>query len=284
MILEPWFIRTNSADPANNYRHALLTEDISLRDEYFDALKSYVYNAHNDARLHLLRIVGLSLDPLEEESEILDGYPSKLHLNTLKGYMGEVLAALYAYSCSPHEESNWQVPAFLFTFHDIAFDQIWTWQQSGTIPGKAPGQSGDDCLAFTLDSNGNIEKILVCEAKCSASHRSIAIREAHENISRPELKPVSIRKVIEILLERGDDDSLQWVEALRRLMLGPAPDGYERCDLVVYVHGRRPASPSSNWMSNTSPHSSYTAGRKLEAVEMHINGVEALIRRLYDAT
>jgi hypothetical protein len=266
-----------------HYRHRLLEENACLRIEIIDRLRAYFQKAHEDARRHLRSLVNTSLDPLEEPSRFdpADGYPKRLHTRTLKGYLGEVFAGLISEVFSPHGV-EWKVPAFLFRFHNKAFDQLEYWRQTGQTPGIIPGRTGDDCLAFQKGDNGQIVRSLFCEAKCTPDHDAGMIARAHAQISSDNLISVDILRVIEILKDYDDAESSRWVEALRALYLSPDKTEYERCDLVSYVHGRPPKRPSQRaWMPTTKPHANYTANRRLEAVEIRISNVEGLVQNVY---
>ena len=226
----------------------------------------------------------ISLDPLEEPSAFdpADGYPQRLHIRTLKGYLGEVFAGLISEEYSSHGE-DWKVPTFLFRFHDQAFNKLEYWRQTGQTPGIIPGRIGEDCVAFQRDDQGKIVRSLFCEAKCTPDHNASMIADAHEQISTDNLIPVDILKIIEILKDYDDEESTQWVEALRCLYLNPNQTDYERCDLVSYVHGRSPVRSSRQaWMPTSAPHRRYAGNRRLEAAEIRISDVNNLIQQIYE--
>jgi hypothetical protein len=56
----------------------------------------------------------------------------------------------------------------------------------------------------------------------------------------------------------------------------------ERRDFVSYICGQHPAREET-WMNPKRPHEKYSSSRRFEAVEVHLFGVEALIRTVYDA-
>jgi len=279
--LSRWLSSTISESKDKRYKHRLLKEDLSQRCEILEELRSLVQKAHEDARRHLRDLAGTSLDPLDSlANDPAEGYPECLHIRTLKGYLGEIFAGLVAEKLSPFGEANWRVPTFLFRFHDFAFNELERIRQ-GKKAKIIPGRPGDDCLAFQLDDQGQIRRSLVCEAKCTSSHDTHLISDAHKQISDPISIPVSIRQIIDILKDRKDDkDALAWVKALQRLWLEGVDSSYERCDLVCYVCGRFPKRKPS-WISSKVPHQSYTARRRLEAAEIHLHDVEDIIREVY---
>jgi hypothetical protein len=280
--LSCWLSNSVSESNDKRYRHRLLEENFDQRCEVLEDLKSYVQAAHEDARRRLRKLAGISLDPLGSTCEYdpAEGYPELLHIQTLKGYFGEVFAGLVAENLSPFDQDGWKVPAFLFRYHLPAFHQLEAIRQTGEEAGLLPGRTGDDCLAFQLDGDGRIVRSLYCEAKCTPGHRSSMVAEAHRKVSDAAI--VDIPQLIEILQEYDDPVSSQWVEALRRLQLQGPSDDYERCDFVSYVCGCAPArGDRRTWIPTDRPHQKYTARRRLEAVEAQLQDVEKLVREVY---
>jgi hypothetical protein len=262
-----------------SYRHALLKEDLTHRDETIEELKRYIQEAHEDARRHLRELAGYSLNPFEEhvvDDDPAKGYPESLHMVTLKGYFGEIFAAIIAQHFSPFEITNWEVPAFLFRFHVVELQHIEAINQIGGEIKRRPGRTGDDFLAFQRDSSGNIVRVLYGEAKCTADHETDMIAEAYKKASESPI--VDFLRIIEVLREKNDPLTEQWVDAIRRARGKNAQ--YERYDLVSYVCGRHPKRDSV-WLPTDKPHANYTAKRRLEAVEAHLNEIEALIQEVY---
>ena len=107
---------TESAD--GQYRHRLLRECQGRRPEILEDLKRYFHTAFDDAR-RLLRHGFETLNPLEEPPSFdpAENYPRGFPMNTLRGYFGEVFAAIVAEHFEPMGEGAWKVPALLFRFH-----------------------------------------------------------------------------------------------------------------------------------------------------------------------
>jgi hypothetical protein len=280
--LSCWLLNSVNESDDERYRHRLLEENISQRCEILENLKIYVQAAHEDARRRLRKLAGISLDPLGSTAvnDPAEGYPERLHIRTLKGYFGEVFAGIIAENFSPFEQDGWKVPAFLFRFHLVEFQQLEAMRQTDGEADLRPGRTGDDCLAFQLDGEGRIARSLYCEAKCTPDHSNNMIVEAHAKVSEAVL--VDVPQLIEILEEYDDPVSSQWVKALRQLWLQGPSDDYERCDLVSYVCGCPPVRDNRRtWIPVDKPHEKYTAGRRLEAVEAHLQDVEGLVRQVY---
>lgn len=278
-----WNSVSESAD--KRYRHHLIKVYTNKQNEFLTELKSYMQMAHEDARQHLRRVLGTPLDPLGELTGIdpAENYPQLYDMHTLKGYFGEIFAGLIAEHCSPFGEDTWKVPAFLFRFHLVELQQLEQLSQTGGKANRNYGRTGDDCLAFQLDNNGQIVRSLYCEAKCTASHRSKSVSDAFEKVSKSEI--VDIPRLIEILLDSTEPNASQWVDALRQfrlsIRLGTLPPDYERCDMVCYVCRRPGPKDDRTRLPIDRPHPNYKAKRRLEAVEVQLPDVEGLIREVY---
>lgn len=282
--ISDWLAITLNRTNDRRYEHILLQEVSGARAQVLDALVAAVAQVHEDAKQHLRSLARTSLDPMGAEPTIdpADGYPGRLPMNTLKGYFGEFFAGLLAESFEISGECDWRVPAYLFRFHQTAFDELDRVRQTGAEAREVFGRTGDDCLAFRSDEGGNVTHCLLCEAKCTADHNPTMISEAHNNLNNNQYpKPVAIRQVIEILDGRNDADSRNWSLALRRFWLSQPQPGYERRDMVCYVCGRRPQRTPS-WMPSSNPHNTYTASRRLTAAEVHLEDLDDLIRELYN--
>ena len=272
---------TESKD--KRYRHQLLKEQSTKRSVMVEELKTIVQIAHQDAICHLRKLADIPpLDPLPPNiNDPTRGYPYQLDALTLKGYFGEIFAGIIAENFSPFGENSWEIPAFLFRFHNFAFDQLERWHQIDQDPGIIPGRTGDDCLAFRRNSRGQITHSLVCEAKCTKDHDSHLIKDAHEKVSETNPIPINLKQLIEILKDSNDPISRQWVKPLQELWLLKSNPGHERYDLVSYVCGQQPIRNPRGWISTDKPHPAYSAGRCLEAVEVHLDDVENLICEVY---
>jgi hypothetical protein len=274
-----WLSSSVQESLSRKYRHQLIIENLDNRPEILLELKDYIQNAHEDARRRLRKLAENTLDPLGETDgyDPAQGYPETLHRLTLQGYMGEVFAAIIAEYFSPFAISAWKVPAFLFRFHLVAFQQLEAIRQNGAEPRTIPGRTGDDCLAFEIDENWNIIRVLYCEAKCTASHDAHLITDAHEKVSEAQIS--DIPQLIDILSDYEDTNSRRWVNALRRLWMSSVST-CERYNLVTYLCGQRPKR-ERRWIAAERPHAKYDSDKPLEAVEIHLNNIEDLIDEAY---
>lgn len=281
-FLDEWLEETPTHNNHPGYTHRLLRERSHInREQIKDQLIERVKQAHEDARRHLRKIVTDTLDPLGVKSiDLAQGYPEQLPLKSLKGYFGEIFAAMIAEEYTHFDISGWRVPAYSFRFHQTAFDYLERVQQGANVPTAVVGRTGDDMLAFAMGSHGQITHVLVCEAKCSNDHDSSLIAKAHEQVSDSLYRPVEIWRLIEVLRDYDDSESKAWRTALGLLYSSSNLTQHKRYDLVCYVCGRTPKQKKS-WIPADAPHCKYSGGRDLEAAEIHISGVDQLISKVY---
>jgi DEAD/DEAH box helicase len=290
--LSNWLVNTTQKSADKQYYHRQLKENLAIRTAILQELQHLLHQAHEDARQKLRNLSGISqsLDFLGEketlgiDTKIIDDFPRYLELKTLKGYFGEIMAAVVAEHFNPLDE-DWQVFAFPFRLHQTAYHALEKVRQEG---GSAPtiiGRLGDDMLAFHCDDQGKIIRVLFCEAKCTANHSSNLIAEAHKKSSDSKLIPNDCLILIEILEEYATSGSReeQWIQSLRRLWWSEKNPVHERCDLVTYICGLPPVQRSTVIIPKLAPHTDYTAERRLESVEIHLHDVDGLIEEAYQA-
>jgi hypothetical protein len=283
--LRGWLEASADVVTADGYRHQVLTE-ATRREDILAELTALVDRVHGDVVEHVRRVAGISLVPTRLEGVLpdglpdpTDGYPELLPRSVLMGYFGEIVAGIIAETSEPHSLDGWVVPAYLFRFHTLAFELLERVRQGAAIPVAIPGRTGDDCLAFIRDEEGEITHALVCEAKCYARHDAGAIENAHVKASSPEGVPTSVLQVVEVLLDSPDPVAQEWAAALRRLRLRPG-SGYKRLDFIAYVCGQR-ARDAHGYLPCTEAHPSYTGGRALEAIDVHLRNVWSLVAAVY---
>lgn len=267
-----------SSGSGNSYRHHLLKEITERRAEFISAIKPYFQEAHEDVRRYLRELAGISLAPgaPPANADPTAGYPQDLESNTLTGYFGEVFAAWVVENLSMFKAEGWRVPAFLFRFHIVELQQLEHIRQTGEEAGRRPGRTGDDLLAFQLDGNWKIKKVLYGEAKCTTNHDIGQVSKAHEKVGRATVQ--DIPRLIDILKDRQDADAQKWVAALREIYLTVGT--LDRRDLVSYVCGQHPIQRRT-WISTNRPHDQYNGNRHLDVIEVHFNNVEALVNEVY---
>lgn len=273
---DQWFSQSKTDVHNKNYCHVLLIEDVTKRAGTFSDLQAYVKQAHEPARQHLLRPFKESLHPAGSKPMVdpSTGYPEMLDDITLQGYFGEIFSGIIAEHCEHKNSSNWEVPAYLFHTHDVAFQELEKMKQ-GQPSKRIFGRTGDDCLAFEKDESGKISRVMVCEAKLTQNHNANLIKENHAKLSDGFKVPVHVSRVIEALKYLPEDAYTQsWIGALQEFYFNPSK--VERLDLASYACGQKPKT-NSTWIDTAKPHPQYSGGRYLVSSEAHLDDVKDLV-------
>lgn len=269
--LGAWF-KVRWGSRSSSYEQCFLEEDATRRPHDLEPLRSYVQKAHDDVRQHFATLAGVSLSSVSRPPSIADIYPRECSLTNKKGYFGEIFAALIAESYHPFS-IQWEVPAFIFRFHECQIQALQRNLDDGVKVTRVPHRTGDDCVAFVFDDDGKITDVLLCEAKCTAKHDRKLLREAFKQLSRPNTKPVDLLRYVAVLQDKNTVDSHAKAKAIQEYYRG----GYKpkRYDLVCYLFGAKPKKRPS-WIDPLKPHAAYTAKRPLCAAEVFISGVDAM--------
>ncbi len=295
--LDRWLAENLSGKLGASYVHRLLEERKTARGSVWDGLSGYVEEAHEDARRNLRAALGPTLAPFAKpEDDPAFGYPGDLHHSTLMGYFGEVLAGLVAEHKTLHGKRAWAVPAFLFRFHQVAFQKLDArrdLRQQGLDPepvdaegAKVTGRTGNDMLAFLPGPDGELAALLVCEAKCFVSHNATKASAAHHQLAGvPRSRcPSGVRELIEILNDYDTKEAKEWCERLRRYYCNPSLRP-PRHDVLLYATGDAPKDPArKTWLATDKPDAKYGSKGPLEVVEIHLSDPADLVRTLYRHT
>lgn len=262
-----------------------------LRDE----LIAYAQEALDDARLRIRKGFEDNLSPFSDPvDDPAAHYPAMLNRITLQGYLGETLAGLAVEHFGAFGKRDWQVPAFLFRFHDQEFQHLDLINERFLMgeahnpdaeSEKRPGRTGDDALAFRLDEAGKITHVLALEAKCLVRSNSAIIKDAHGKLAAGTRRPSGIRELITLLSDYETDEAQAWVARLLELYR----DGFrtaKRRDGLAYTVGNSPVRPPTrmSWLPVDGPHASYTADRRFDAMEFQLEDLEGLVDTLYRGT
>lgn len=291
--LGTWLSETKFSSPSGHYSLRLLEEKSTERAAIWTEILDFFSEAHEDAKDMVRRVLEPTLSPyIGPQSDPALGYPEDLHVETLLGYFGEVLAGMIAEHKDIHSVGDWRVPAFLFRFHQVAFQKL---EERNDLLARGqtvldvddekstiPGRTGSDVLAFSRNEDGSLAKILVCEAKCLGGHRSNKVRDAHVQLSAPVRCPSGVREIIEILKDYDTEDCRQWREQLLCFRLD-LESPVVRVDMFSYAVGNKPTGRNGqiSWNANDNPISDYTGNRPLEVVECYLDDPRVLVRQLY---
>ena len=285
-----WLVHQQLVDTPGHYGLSLWREEAAGFAALRDELREYIDEAFADARQRLRHGFEDSLSPFDEqELDPAANYPAMLNRTTLWGYFGETLGVIAVEHWGAVGYSDWQVPAFLFRFHDQEFqhlEQINERIRGGErydpdAPGqRRPGRTGDDALAFRCNPDGSITDVLTMEAKCLRTNSTTKIKEAHEKLAVGGPLPSGIRELIELLSDYDTPAAKFWREALLRLRAGGFRTA-NRYDGVVYATEHVPARGSRQAWLPLERHSAYPLSRHLEAMEFQFEDLDHLINRLY---
>ncbi len=253
----------------SSYIHLLLNADgTNLPEE----LITYFKDAHKQAQQKYIdKINEFNLDPLNQPPI----YTAVLPLKTLQGYLGEVFGGLIAITQRPFN-LDWEIPVHLFSFHDTVFDWLDMYLQNDETSAEIPGRTGDDNLAFVRNENNEITAVLFIEAKCTLTHNPSLINDAHSSLSKGNIFPVSRDKIKQLLIEKGDSESLNFVDAINNIVKTQK----NRFDMVSYLYSKKPERKHS-WISQSEINRFYKGNRNLVAAELCITDLLKSIDRIY---
>lgn len=253
----------------SSYIHLLLNAD---GDNLPEELITYFKDAHKQAQQKYIdKINEFNLDPLNQPPI----YTAVLPLKTLQGYLGEVLGGLIAITQRPFN-LDWEIPVHLFSFHDTVFDWLDMYLQNTETSAEIPGRTGDDNLAFVRNENNEITAVLFIEAKCTLTHNPSLINDAHSSLSKGNIFPVSRDKIKQLLIEKGDSESLNFVDAINNIVKTQK----NRFDMVSYLYSKKPERKHS-WISQSEINRYYKGNRNLVAAELCITDLLKSIDRIY---
>ncbi|KAF0247022.1 MAG: hypothetical protein FD180_139 [Planctomycetota bacterium] len=290
--LAPWFSEELNRAENGSYVLRVLNERAGGRAVVWNELKAYVQEAHDDARRKLRAALAPDLSPFRSSTDDpASGYPQDLHIQTLMGYFGEILAGMAAEHTRLHNSQSWIVPAFPFRFHQVAFQKLEDRRnlllQRGSVgdvdspAAIIPGRTGNDVLAFLRGDDGELLRVMVCEAKCLATHRPDKLSEGHSQLSKSLECPSGVRDLIELLSDYTEQPAREWREILQRFRFGSPQVG--RVNVLVYSTGNKPAGLEgrTSWAPRDKAHPDYSGERKLEVVEIHLSDLVSLVREIY---
>lgn len=290
-LLNAWLVDQRVPRSHARYRLRVWRENPSAQGAIDSELKLYIDEAFEDARRRLRSGFEDTLSPFNDPTtDPAANYPSLLHRVTLQGYFGELLAVLAVEHWGAHGHTDWIVPALLFRFHDQEFQHLdlineklrsdETHDPDG--PGqRRPGRTGDDGLAFRINSDNIITEMLTLEAKCLDQNNNTKIEEAHKKLAVGGPRPSAVGELIRLLSEYDTPQAKIWQEALLKLWRG-AYQNVARHDGVAYVCGHRPLQGNRiAWLPTDEPHVAYTVTRNLEGMEFHLEDLKTLITTLY---
>lgn len=278
-LFTKWLVPTWGA-PVEGYRHLKLVENIDKRREVQPILCRYLQEAHEDARRFFSETHPAPLDPRLGATVRLAhrSYPALVERLTLAGFFGEVVASAIAQVYAPHDK-EWKLPALCFRAHEHLFRELIKAAQESRPSGRAVGRLGDDCIAFALDHEGRaLTAVLLCEAKCSYTHRSASVTDGHKSLSKTSGLQMELFKIIQILRDRRPDGGIEWIRAIEHFRDSRKSINEDKYDLLTYAFG---SSTSGTRLPVDKKHPAHTSNCSLVAAEINFVDLETFVKDLY---
>ncbi len=269
---------------SKNYHHLLLRQTSPQKwNTVIDEMIPYFENAHLDARTLFHRMAGIDLHPTGNGTPNIQ-YPNSLPSIAQRGLFGEVLCGLITESYKFVGNQSWNVPIFLFRYHQDAEHYI-NRLVHGCREREVVGRLGDDFLGLALNDDGTVAAILVGEAKFRKSlppQKGIELmEEVHKNLSKDADVPVNIMRMSELLRQKDAKAYYNTYTYLEKLNLSNSPIKVPRFDLVCLVVEKTKREYPPTYIPQNSKHLDYTSNRALQAVEVIIEDACELVEEIY---
>ncbi len=286
------------------YRHVLLEAKYNDPASLAAALRPYFESAHLDARTIFHDEIGINLHP-DTGPAVASSitYPNSLELSARRGLFGEVFAGLLTQICSYIGDHDWNIPVFLFRFHNAASEYLYTLKRDPSQERKLTGRTGDDFIAVTLDDEGGIQRVLAGEAKWRATltqsvvddlllgkkvkdqetgkkyHNGKGILSSFNTAVDP---PLGLKQLQKILQDVAPDDYAAAIYSIDQQVLADDPN-LPRTNLIVLAgNGGITRENGMPMVIADSPPAEYTSPADLQVVEVIFDQGEAMVDQLYD--
>lgn len=288
--LNSWLVTSTNTNGTNQFHLRLWRENRAALPAILPDVLAYLEEAFDDARRRLRRGFEDTLSPFSEPAlDPAANYPRALHQVTLHGYLGEILGVLAVEHWGAGGFQDWEAPAFLFRFHEQEFqhlEEINERVRRGEIyePDENRelrlGRTGNDGLVFRLSEQNVITHVMSLESKCLNVNNNQKINDAFGKLSAAGPLPSGVRELIEIMRDYDHIPKARiWQEALLRYRSNDYLTA-QRIDGVAYSCGRIPHPPRMTWMNQEAPAPTYTATRRVEAMEFQISDLAGLVQQV----
>lgn len=296
--LDEWLEKYPS--DVGNYRHLLLEQKKTKDDDLFSKLIPYFESAHLDARTVFHEFMGIDLHPDAAAVSAEISYPSSLHLTTLKGFFGEALTGLIVEAYELVGNHDWEVPVFLFRFHDDAKKYLYTLVRAPEQERQTIGRLGTDFVGISTDEKGEVVRLISGEAKWRKTLTQSVVdnlmlgpkikdKESRENGKgiwaelNKEVNPPNGLRELQIALKEIDPDGYaETILSMDKLLSAYNKHVIPKTDLVVIVgKGGAARKKRSCFIGGGEIPEIYSAGNDLQVVEVILSNGEELIEELY---
>ncbi|MGR5194920.1 hypothetical protein ACPV4H_13580 [Vibrio rotiferianus] len=280
------------------YGHLLLEQKEDTNDELMSRLKAYFESAHLDARGVIHDFMGINLHPdHEKQTEI--NYPSSLHLTTLKGFFGEVMTGLIAEGYDLVGGHDWEVPVFLFRFHDDAKKYLFTLVRDPDQERQTIGRLGTDFIGISVNG-GEVVRLISGEAKWrkeltqsaidnvmlgpkeKGKQTRIAGKGVWAELNKEVNPPNGLRELQIALKDLAPEAYAEVILSMDKLLAAFDATTVPKTDLVLIAgepnKSRQKGGVCIDWEKVPE---NYLAGNDLQVVEIVLPDGENLIENLY---
>lgn len=302
-VLASWLKPTGNTQ--ETYGHVLLEQAEQSNDATREGLTPYFQSAHLDAREHFHAFANMSLHPDDGEPGCNAAYPACLPHKARLGLFGEVMAGMIAEAYEFVGKTKWKIPVFLFRKHEDAQQYVFTLSRDPTKKREVLGRKGDDFIGIAFDDDGKVTQVIAGEAKWRKTWNKSTLdavmlgkkindpadasQKVHDgkgvwaNVNGALPVPMGLRQLQQILCEVAPDQFSNVIASLDRILALRNPDAVERVDLILLAGGSAAnRNAGESLLQATAVPTEYTAGRKLQIVELLVEGGDELIASLYD--
>ncbi|RXE87259.1 aminotransferase [Pseudoalteromonas sp. A757] len=295
--LDEWLEQNSSF--SKGYGHLLMEQIKDADDKLLSALKLYFESAHLDARNVFHDFMGISLHP-DDEQQAAISYPTSLHLTTLKGFFGEVLAGLLAEGYDFVGHHDWNVPVFLFRFHDDAKKYLYTLVRDPNQKRQTIGRLGTDFIGVSIVDNGEVARLISGEAKWRKKLNQSAVdnvmlgpkkkgkeeREEGKGVwaeLNKEVNPPNGLRELQIALKEIDPEGFaETIVSMDKLLSAFDSITVPKTDLVLIVgEASKKRRKGECHIESKEVPKEYLAGNDLQVAEVVLRNGERLITDLY---
>lgn len=296
--LDKWLEKYSSFE--KNYGHLLLEQKKAKDGDLFAKLTPYFESAHLDARRVFHEFMGIDLHPDATSQSADISYPSSLHLTTLKGFFGEALTGLIVEAYELVGDHDWEVPVFLFRFHDDAKKYLYTLVRDPEQERQTIGRLGTDFIGISINEDGEVNRLISGEAKwrktltqsvvdnlmLGPKIKGQELRQEEKGIwaeLNKQVNPPNGLRELQIALKEIDPDGhAETILSMDKLLLAHNAHSVPKTDLVVIVgKGGANREKCSCFIGWEEIPEAYSAGNDLQVVEVILSDGEELIEELY---
>lgn len=263
------------------------------------ALKEYFESAHLDARTSFHSFIGIDLHPDADGDAPIVTYPGSLPSTTRRGLFGEVLAGLLTESYEYIGAHSWNVPIFLFRYHDDAANYLFTLARDPAQTRQTIGRLGTDFIGVSLNDGGEIVRIISGEAKWRLTLTPSAVDDVMlgkkpkgskvrsgkgvwRDLNNEQNPPSGARQLLNLLREYDRDGFDKVILGLEQALVVKGPVPIPKTDLIVFAgNGGAKRGKGECLLPWEAVPDEYTAGNDLQIVEVVLKNGEHLIDAIY---